>query len=190
MKFIRSSEAGFLGAISACIARYPSLKGLVDNPYVVEGNLSVKLRKARGHAIELAREHALDELNQAHADLVNGDATRAQYRKQKYTRLLFKIAPGRAGAINAIRNQRGEILTDSESIAKLLKTHRSKIFRVQGIASVRFKMWLEEDQDHRPCSELLSFPADNFKLSMNHIRRSIDHSDNSAPGPDGISFAA
>ena len=63
MKSIRSSEAGVLGAISACIARYPWLKGLVDNPYDVEGNLSIKLRKVRAHAIEHAREHALGELN-------------------------------------------------------------------------------------------------------------------------------
>ena len=190
MKFIRSSEAGFLGAISACIVRYPSLKGLVDNPYDVEGNLSIKLRKVRAHAIELAREHALDELNQAHADLVNGDATRAQYRKQKYTRLLFKIAPGRAGAVNAVRNPRGEIRTDSESIAKLLKTHWSNIFLAQGIDSVRLKLWLEEDQDDRPFAEFLPFPADKFKLTKKHIRRAIDHSNNSAPGPDGIPFAA
>ena len=73
MKFMKSSEAGFIIAISACIARYPALKDLVTNPYDVEGNLSVKLQKVRDHAIDLAREHATDELNQAHEDLPNGN---------------------------------------------------------------------------------------------------------------------
>ena len=54
---------------------------------------------------------------------------------------------------------------------------------------MKLKSWLEEDQDDRPFAEILPFPADKFKLSKKHIRRAIDHSNNSALGPDGIKFA-
>ena len=50
-------------------------------------------------------------------------------------------------------------------------------------------MWLEEDRDHRPVTELVLFPVEDFKLCRKHVRRAIDKSNNSVPGPDGIPFA-
>ncbi len=65
MTFIRASEQNLPGEVSACILRYPELKELVQIPYDTAGNLSRKLRRVSDHAIELARDHALDELRRA-----------------------------------------------------------------------------------------------------------------------------
>jgi hypothetical protein len=190
MKFIRSVEGWLCGAIPSCIVSYPRLKDLVANPYDVGGNLSIKLRLVRDHAIELAREHALEELKQVQADMMDGNNSQVQYKKQKCTRLLSRLAPGRVGSVNAIRNSRGEIRTDTVSIANLLKEHWSKIFLAKGIDLAKLKIWLEEDRAHRCEAELAPFPEQPCRLRKRHLRKAVEHSNNSAPGPDGIPFAA
>ena len=51
MKLLRSVEAGLPGEVSKCIGAYPKLKELVRNPYDFEGNLSVRLKDLRQHAV-------------------------------------------------------------------------------------------------------------------------------------------
>eukprot|EP00959_Pyramimonas_sp_CCMP1952_P371458 7778424-Pyramimonas_sp.AAC.1 len=62
MKFLRASENGAIGEVSACLLCYPTLAEHVSNPYDCSGNLTVKLRRVREHAVHLASKHALDEL--------------------------------------------------------------------------------------------------------------------------------
>jgi len=73
MKMLRAIETESPGEVSRCFRRYPHLATLVDNPYAFDGNRSRRLRALREHAVELAREHALDELGKAHTDLVGDD---------------------------------------------------------------------------------------------------------------------
>ena len=63
MKFLRASESDNAGGISQCIERYPLLKDLVHNPYDFDSNPGHRLRLVRRHAVELAKDHAVDELN-------------------------------------------------------------------------------------------------------------------------------
>lgn len=85
MKFIRSVEKGAVGEISSCIIRYPHLKSLVDNPYATTGHLSRRLCRVRDRAVELARDHALDELNKSHADLASLNPQRCLQARQQNT---------------------------------------------------------------------------------------------------------
>ena len=62
MQFLRASEQGHFGSISTCLERYPHLKTLVTNPYDMGGNAWTRLQHVRDHAVEIAREHAVDEL--------------------------------------------------------------------------------------------------------------------------------
>ena len=189
MKFIRAFEGGHLNEISSCIARYPKLKELISNPYAIDGNTTVKLRAIKDHAIDLAREHALDELSLAHRDLENGDTIKAQHRRQKSTRLLYRLAPGRSGAVDAIRSPSGELCTNTEGMATLLRNHWSTTFLARGIDAAKLHVWLEEDRQARPQEHSTPFPDAAFRIQRQHIRNAIQHSNNSAPGPDGIPFA-
>ena len=72
-----------IGSISSCIERYPHLTTLIDNPYKLGGNLSARLLSVTEHAVELAKEHALSELNKSHEDLVSGNVARAARARQK-----------------------------------------------------------------------------------------------------------
>ena len=92
--------------------------------------------------------------------------------------------------MNTIRNGRGEIRTDTVGIANLLKEHWSQIFLAEGIGFIKLKNWLEEDRAHRCEAELAPFPEELGRLRKRHLRKAVEHSNNSAPGPDGIPFAA
>ena len=111
IRFIRAFESGFLGVISTCLARYPTIKDKIANPYDIGGNITLKLQRLRDHAIELAKDHALGELGQAHKDLSEGDNIRGQYKKQKANRLIHRLAPGRSGTVAAIRDKNENINT-------------------------------------------------------------------------------
>ena len=89
-------EMGSISGISKCIERYPTLANLVDNPYELEGPVYQRLRLVRTHAIDLAREHAIDELGKLHEDLEEMDAETIHKRRQRNQHLLRRLAPGRA----------------------------------------------------------------------------------------------
>ncbi|CAK0903838.1 unnamed protein product, partial [Prorocentrum cordatum] len=107
MGFIRASELGFLTDISHCLLRYPHISSFVANPYDLQGNLTTSLRALRDHAVELAREAALGLLLEAQDDAAEGDALQVKRKRQRGTRLLYKLAPGRSSGIGAIVDERG-----------------------------------------------------------------------------------
>ena len=68
MRFLRAAEKGALGTISHCLIRYPHITSLVNNPYNISGSLAVSLRALKDHAVELAREFALEQLRNAQGE--------------------------------------------------------------------------------------------------------------------------
>ncbi|CAK0893710.1 unnamed protein product, partial [Prorocentrum cordatum] len=132
MKFVRAVEQGLAGAISSCLERYPHLADLIDNPYDVSGNLSLRLHAAKRHAIALAREHALDELNKSHEDLAGPDPRLASQARQENARLLQRLAPGRAAGLSAVMANNGQVLTEPGAMAKELRQHWARVFTARG----------------------------------------------------------
>ena len=61
LRFLRALEFGRLGSVNSCLLRYPKLNDLVRNPYLKMGGDSSSWRRLQDHAMELARDHALDE---------------------------------------------------------------------------------------------------------------------------------
>ena len=89
MKFIRATEQGALGVISVCLVRYPALGTMVDNPYELNANLSISLRRVKDHAIEFAREAALSEFAVPQGGDGEEDAQHTVRRRQRGNRLLY-----------------------------------------------------------------------------------------------------
>ena len=83
LRFIRALETGRIGAINECLLRYPKLKDFVRNPYLVMGGDSFGWRRLQDHAVELARDHALDELGKLHQDLPGLSEFEATIRRKK-----------------------------------------------------------------------------------------------------------
>ena len=102
-RFTRAVERGSTGEFSLCLHLYPEISRYVTNPYATDVNFSIHLATLKDHAIELARAHAVAELEGADELDAEGQAERSRRRRQKAIRLLFRLAPGRSGAIGAIR---------------------------------------------------------------------------------------
>ena len=108
LRFIRAFEHGFAREISNCLHRYPRIRDLVTNPYDFVGNTAAKLQQARAHAVELAGDHALDELGNSHADLRGASELQAARARARNTRLIFRLRPGRFETIHSIIGGNGE----------------------------------------------------------------------------------
>ena len=190
MKFIRATEQGALGEISLCLTRYPTLGTMVANPYEINGNLSISLRKVKDHAIELAREAALSEFCLPQGVDGEEDMQRAARRRKKGNRLLYKLAPGRSGNIGAIKDGRGNFQTDSPAMVQELRAHWSDTFRARGVNQERLQAWLREDAEVRALVGPSHDPLRRLHLKRKDIRKALKLSNNSAPGPDGIPYGA
>ena len=70
--------------------------------------LFLVLLQIRGHAVELARDHALDELGKSHADLTGGNELQAARARSRNTRLIFRLRPGRFATVHSAMGQSGE----------------------------------------------------------------------------------
>ena len=190
MRYLRAAEAGSLATISTCLLRYTHITQLVRNPYQLNGNLAITLRGLRDHAVELAREHALELLLKAQKAEEEQNHFQASQEKKKGTRLLYKLAPGKGGSIGAIIDERGNFLTDLQAMVNLLRRHWSEIFKEKGVESEMLDNWLEEDAadriDNRPDHSVLR----NIKVRRRDLRRALKPSNNSAAGPDGIPYGA
>ena len=190
MKFIRAAENGYINDISSCLLRYPLLKEVVENPYAIGGNMSRQLQKAKDHVVQLAREHALNELGKSHQDLLGEDGQRASQARQRNTRLIFRAAPGRSCNIGAVQTKRGDIVVEPAGMASVLRDHWAKSFKAAGISHDLLHRWLDEDFRNKPAQEKVPFSTGALQLKKCHIEKAIKHSNNSAPGPDGIPFLA
>eukprot|EP00959_Pyramimonas_sp_CCMP1952_P111033 2322907-Pyramimonas_sp.AAC.1 len=76
--------------------------------------------------MELARDHALDELGKSHADLTGTDAFTAAKARAKNNRLIFRLRPGRVSAVDCILDEHGEARATPEEMAATLRTHWGK----------------------------------------------------------------
>eukprot|EP00959_Pyramimonas_sp_CCMP1952_P128870 2694951-Pyramimonas_sp.AAC.1 len=65
MRFLRAAETSSMGTLSTCMSRYPRLREFLDNLYDTACHTTRLLQPVRDHAVDLAREHALDELGKA-----------------------------------------------------------------------------------------------------------------------------
>ena len=74
MKYIRAVERGAAGEIGVCHQLYPTLVNYVAIRH---------LARIRSHAIELARNHALAQLDEASALAADGQEDLANRRRKK-----------------------------------------------------------------------------------------------------------
>eukprot|EP00959_Pyramimonas_sp_CCMP1952_P148856 3113916-Pyramimonas_sp.AAC.1 len=91
------------------------------------------LRGARLHAVQLAREHAIYEFGHSHPDLKSQDTFRAAQARQRNTRLIYRLAPGRAGGVSAMQKPSGEVVAQPDAKAAASRPHWVEVFRARGV---------------------------------------------------------
>ncbi|CAK0901541.1 unnamed protein product [Prorocentrum cordatum] len=116
MRCIRASEQGSLADTSQCLLRRPLMSSLAADPYDLHGNSTTSPRALREHAVELAQEAAPRLLREAQGDAGEGDALQIRRKRQRGTRLLYKLAPGRSSGVGAIIDERGSVVTGAADV--------------------------------------------------------------------------
>ena len=190
MKYLRAVERGAMGEISKCLLLYPGISDYVANPYDTSGTLYTRLRPLRDHVVELARQQALEGFGEADELDAAGEADRARRVRQRASRLLFKLAPGKAGVIGAIRCGSGALATDPASSAKVLRQCWEQVFRARGVDDDKLWEWIQDDLQERRDTNQGHEVMQTLTLQREHIEAALSRSNNSPPGPDGVPYSA
>ena len=190
MRYLRAAEKESLGTISQCLSRYPHIATLVTNPYELKGNLAVTLRALKDHAVDLAREIAIELMQSAQTISEENGNFEADRKKKKGMRLLHKLAPGKGGAVGAVVGDRGEVLSDPQDMANHLRKHWAEVFRARGVDETKLQTWLDEDGQQRSEQGPTHDAVQGLRLRKRAIRKALKLSNNSAPGPDGLPYGA
>ena len=189
LRFLRALEVGRLGSVSSCLLHYPKLKDLVRNPYLKWGGDPSSWRRVQDHALELARDHALDELGKLHRDLPGLSESEASVRRKKNLLLIHRLAPGRGASVQAVRDDHGDVQTSAHGMAGALRAHWEKVFCKKNTCRATRQRWIDEDVRFRPQSSQ-SAQDSIWNLTQADVERALRRSGNSSPGPDGIPFSA
>ena len=190
MRFIRAVENASRGTISSCLMRYPHIATLIANPYELGGNTANRLRSIKDHAVDLAREAALEQLQGAQDTMENPDAFEVTRKKKKGSRLLYCLPPGRSGSVGAVIDDRGRYLTDPQAMADYLRRHWAEVFRAKGINQPRLQAWLDEDAAEQGATAPSHEDLRHLHVRRRDVRKALRRSNNSSPGPDGIPYGA
>ena len=114
----------------------------------------------------------------------------AQRQRQKNYRLLARLAPGRGGALRAVRDHHGQVATAPADIASAFRGHWSKVFRRRPIDRSTLLRWVAEEPGFAQSLGSAAGEATNWRVTRADFRRAMALTGKSAPGPDGIPFAA
>ena len=148
MQFIRTFERGFSGALAPFLHLYPAISSYMPNrnPYAGSDNPSLALARLRDHALELARQQALEDMESADAMEEDNQGEHARRRKARAARLLFRLAPGKSGQIGAIRGSSGQIVYEFDNMARILRLHWADVFKGRPIDEDTMRAWLADDE--------------------------------------------
>ena len=188
MRIIRAIEGQRTGAIKKSIDAYPLLATLVNNPYSSPIPQRDGLRPIRDHAITLARERAIRQLQALQQDAHSLTPAEAQARRSHIMQTLRRIAPGKATSLQAIQAADGTVSANPQLMADALRTHWSHVFCKRRLYKHTLHQWLQEDL---PSDMSPEFPAQSdtcWQVTREDIAQAVERSPNTSPGPDGIPF--
>jgi len=142
----------------------------------------------RDHAVVLARQQIQNEIHALSA--LEADPDDKASVKDSILRKLKRLSPGEATGINAMSDAAVSIHTDPEEIAAILKQHWEGVFTHKEVNDLSLQIWMEElfVKDSRGCF-LTGLPAGSeriWRITRPAIKRAIDSSRDSMPGPDCI----
>ena len=190
MRLIRAIEGQRTGTIKKAIDAYPLLATLVNNPYTSQILQRDSLRPIRDHAITLARERAIRQLQALQQDAHSFTLAEAQARRSHIMQTLRRIAPGKAISLQCIQAADGTVSANPQLMADALRTHWSQVFCKRRIHKHTLHQWLQEDLPSDMSPELPAQSDTCWQVTREDIAQAVERPPNTSPGPDGIPFKA
>ena len=186
MRFVRAAETGRIGVMRKCLRALPRLADLSPDPLALAFRHGAGLAPYKTLAADLAREAALRALADFHREQPNLDEHERAHRRGRIHQMLRRVAPGRTSSLQSVMAENGEILTEPAEMAEVLRRHWARVFARRRIDEDKLREWIQDD---RP--PVLPGPeAPCWMPQLEHVRRALNHSPNSMPGPDGLTFLA
>ena len=189
IRFIRAVEGGWEGTRRKCLQAYPTLRTLVPDPLHPSLALGDGLRRIRDHAITLAREAAVQALETLHQQASGLDDDQVQSRRGRIHKMLQRVSPGRSNVLAAIQRPDGTVTTDADEMHSLLRSHWRDVFCARPIRRDVLGRWVR-DEMHSPGPRLPDPGDPCWAIGLKEVKTALRKSPNSAPGPDGLTFAA
>ena len=141
----------------------------------------------------LGRQHALAELRRLQEDLPSLAVPEAAVRRGRIWGLLARVAPGRGRALEAVLSAAGEVHTCPDGMAAALRSHWSGVFSAKRLDGALRQRWLQEERRAREASGGPRLPGGDdarWRLRPEDVQAALNNAPATAPGPDGIPFAA
>ncbi len=109
-------------------------------------------------------------------------------------RELKRLFPGRSAAISATVNSRGDVVTEAAENAAALRDHWGPTFAHKSINRTIMQHWLQDDAENprglkQAFAPLVQDPR-GWHICRRDIRRAVELSGESTPGPHGVPYAA
>ena len=97
---------------------------------------------------------------------------------------------GRGKAIQASRDERGNIHTAPQDMAHDFKRHWERVFRASPTYQALRRRWFQEDLTPAALASLPNADSAQWKVQRSDVIEAIKRSGHSSPGPDGIPVVA
>ncbi|CAK0845847.1 unnamed protein product, partial [Prorocentrum cordatum] len=184
LRCVRALERGAVGTVRRCCQACPRLGTLFGGP----------LEAIQAHAVELARDSALRQLQEIHnaegdADVDEPDFEALQRRRNRVMQLLARLAPGRSAALGGVVDRHGVILTDPEDMAQALRSYWQGVFRRRQHDDRVLRRWCAEDLGPAHLSCLRRLCREEWLPSRADLDKAIKEAPKFSPGPDGLPLA-
>ena len=139
--------------------------------------------------MDLAKKRAIKDLTELHSQSDKMEAHELKARRGRIHKLLTQLSPGCSSALVAVCLPDGTVTTAPEDMAAALRGHWSEVFKARPRDEPLLQQWLADERAE--LSPPLSPATDpRWRIRRRDIRKALDIAPSSAPGPDGIPFAA
>ena len=180
LSFVRNVVRGKWSAAKHCLVRYPYLQLVLGVPEHLEDILShPSFELVKIHILELVTQ----EMPEFSAPSLDEPEHISQKKYQNQMKQLKKLVPGSSAALTHLQDQNGTVFSDAASHAKILNSHWKQVFSKKAINKQLLKTWISEHTN--------TFAKDtSWAFLESHVSDAIKYATHSAPGPDGIPYAA
>jgi len=183
----RGEGARALRIAEACPYIYTLVK--VEDPLLRNNG---GLRRIKDEIVALYKQQTLSELQELHLASEADGEEGITARRGGIARRIRKLKPGASSGLLAIKTSDGRISTDPQEIATELERYWRKVFRREPINVHKLARWLEEEGSQEGSMRRLVQAVDSaeWDIGAQHVRKALDCSKDTMPGPDGIPYVA
>jgi exonuclease III len=190
MRFFRSVDRGRWQAARNLAALAPELLPFIN---ITErgGTMERALHEAKAATHVLAKQLMVEELRELQAAAADLPEATAKAKRQQLGTRLKRLKLGTSTSLRAVMKPDGSLATQPADIMLTLQGHWAKVFTGAAMPTEAIQHWLQ--QAYPNGEGLESFPsteAERWKIRRRDVARAVRCAGHSAPGPDGLPYAA